>query len=54
MLPSLSVYIGNKLIFRFDSTSLEITIAPPSDGSGSISNHLNIRPDIRQHWHYGH
>ena len=38
----------------FDSTSIEITIAPPSDGSESISNDSNIRSDIRQDWHYGH
>ena len=38
----------------FDGSSIERAIAPPSDGTGSIVNHLNIRPDIRQHWHYGH
>ena len=37
MLPSLSLYIGNKLIFQvFGGTSIERTIAPPSDGPGSI------------------
>ena len=37
MLPSLSFYIGNKLFLQvFDGTSIERTIAPPSDGPGSI------------------
>ena len=38
----------------FDGTSIEIAMAAPSDGSGSILNHSNIGSDIRQHWHYGH
>ena len=38
----------------FDGTSIEKAMAQPSDGSGSILNHSNIRPDISQHWHYGH
>ena len=37
----------------FDGTFIERALAPPSDGSGSILNHSNIRSDIRQHWHYG-
>ena len=37
MLQSLSLYIGNKLIFRFfDSAFIERAIAPNSDMSGSI------------------
>ena len=37
----------------FDSAFIQRTLAPPSDRSGSILNHSNIRSDIRQHWHYG-
>ena len=33
----------------FDGTFIERALAPPSDGSGSILNHSNIRSEIRQH-----
>ena len=49
-----SLYWKHANFHVFDGTSIERAMAPPSDGSGSILNHPNIRSDIRQHWHYGH
>ena len=49
-----SLYWKHAKFQVFDSAFVEKAIAPPSDGSGSILNHSNIRSDIRQHWHYGH
>ena len=56
----ISVALSESLYWRqayfkvFDGTSIERAMAPPSDGSGLIEKHSNIRSDIRQHWHYGH
>ena len=52
--PSESLYWKQAYFHIFDGASIERAIAPPSDGSGSIQKHSNIRSDIRQHWHYGH
>ena len=49
-----SLYWKQAYFQFFDGTSIERAMAPPSDGSGSIKNHSNIRSDIRKHWHYGH
>ena len=53
LLPSLSLW--KQTYFQiFDSISIERAIAPPSEGSGSILNHSNIRSNIRQDSHYCH
>ena len=49
-----SLYWKQAYFQVFDGTSIERAIAPPSDEPGSISNHTNIRSDIRQHCYYGH
>ena len=49
-----SLYWNQAYFHVFDGTFIERAMAPLGDGSGSIINNLNIRSDIRQHWHYGH
>ena len=43
-----SLYWKQAYFQVFDGTSIERTIAPPSDESESILNHSNIRSDIRK------